>query len=177
MVISNEKETGPLGRLGDRVSDALRSGLKPIHDEMPFSLAVVLRTAEGVAVLADTFRPLPSYDETLNVMQAAQRLLRAGADSCGRVLFQSVDDPLVVAGETAWIVGRSRELKDDYLKDNCGHERCRVRHAAMLIATGIRLLATLGVPDDSLQDLTRMCKEACRRAHLKRQESCARGSA
>lgn len=158
--------------------------LSELNQKFPeLDAVVVARLPNGlVATLAGcNLAKQNEYDRMNNVL----RLLRSAAHQIGQQLFRSPGDPQEVHAESVRIREMSRGMADRYVElanksghdESCGCSKCRVTVAATFVAAGVRLLSSLGMAEEPLVDLTRMAKEACRRAHLRVLESSARGQA
>ena len=163
------KDCGPLGEIAERVSKAVGDALKPLLDEAP-ELQIVFVVVpggdvRGGAVMNGRKSHAKSMDEMMQQMETSLSVLRAGAESCGRALYPSPGTAQEVTEESGFIVHQSRGAFEDWKRKCCEHPEHGIREAAAMIATGVRVLDSLGTPESALLDLTRMCKEACRRAH------------
>ena len=162
------EECGPLGEIASVVAQLAGDVLKPTLEANP-ALRVILVVVPGGdvqgAAVIDARGTGGTKEEAMQRVEGAHRLLRDAAESCGRALFERPESPDKVAAESAKIAIESREHFEKWQQNKCEHIDCHVSDAATMIATGIRLLQSLGAPRDSLVDLTRMCKEACRRTH------------
>lgn len=169
MIATAAKDCGPLGEIVERVSNAVTRATEEFLTERP-ELEIVFVVVpggniQGGAVL-NARKPLPNMDGVMLQLDLTQEILRQGADSCGRCLFQSPAAAHEVAVESAFIIQESRDAFEDWRKKRCEHPEHGVREAATMIATGIRILAELGAPELAVAELTRLCKEVCRRTHI-----------
>lgn len=183
----HKSEQSQVGDVLRKVSAAVLPCLAALREEFKGIGLVLLAQPPGTEMAGVmTGQRFGSREQTLVELEGAQRLMRAGAESTGRLLYQSPANPGEVAAESQHIREQSRAMADRYLErgngehaaePRCGCPTCRVTAAATMIAAGAHLLGTLGVDDQALTELTGHAKEICRRAHLKVLESSARGSA
>ncbi len=173
------RDCGPLGELADKIGMLVNKPLESVLDQYPeVEIVIVVRPVmvPGVAVLP--VHRVKGEADKFGTIERSQRLLRDAADSCGRVLYQSPADPGEVAEESMQIVEYSRAELEHWKKiRKCVHDACAVRDAASAVATGVRILQEIGTPREVLVDLTKIAKEACRRAHLRIVEKSTRAQA
>lgn len=158
-----------------RASQLLEEARKALESEFPGAdLVLVLSTNAGLAVA--TGKALQRKDQAYEDTAMAQQLLRRAAESCGRVLYQSPDQDRAFRDSQVILVESQKQF-ERWAAGKCAHADCSVREAAVYVATGRRILESIGAPVEVLNDLTGITKEACRRTHLKILEQGARGSA
>ncbi len=169
MKTAEAKDCGPLGEIAEVVSRKICGELDEVLEQYP-TLEIVFvvvpggNIAGGAVVNARHSRSKDT-EAMIAQLEETQTILRRGAESCGRALFESPGSLREVAEESAFIRHESRCAFESWKAKRCEHPEHGIREAATMVATGVRILGELGAPDSVLVDLTRICKEACRRAH------------
>ncbi len=164
------KDCGRLGEIAERVSQAVTAAVDGMLDEHP-DLQIVFvivpgGEVPGGAVMNARKVATNTLGDAVRQLEHTQKILRNGAESCGRGLWQSPGEPIDVAAETAFIVRESLDAFWDWDRRRCSHPGHAIREAATMVATGVRILTAAGAPAEAVHELTQMCKEVCRRAHL-----------
>jgi hypothetical protein len=170
MMKTEAKDCGPLGELATKVGEALKPAIDQLLEANPeMDLVLVLvpnGDVQGAAIMNARKVAGGTLEGAYIQAEKTQTILRNAAESCGRTLYQSPGSPLEVAAESAFIIRESRDAFEAWAKKRCDHAEHGIREAAVFIATGVRILSEIGTPERALIELTRICKEACRRAHL-----------